>query len=399
MNKPAILFAITGWDPAPWVDAVKAGDPDRPVFVWPDVPDPAAVAYALAWKPAAGALAGLANLKAIFSLGAGVDHLIFRNDLPDVPIVRVVDPDLTGRMTEWVVLQVLIHHRRQRLYDRQQRERVWRERSQPAAHEGRVGIMGMGVLGAASARALAALSFRVAGWSRHGSSVPGVESFAGADRLDAFLERTDILVCLLPLTEETRGILSSSLFEKLAHDGSPGMPVLINAGRGGVQVESDIVAALERGILGGASLDVFETEPLDAASPLWGMDNVVITPHAAAASAPAALVPGMLRQIARLRGGRAAGEHGGSQGGVLSSLDAGNTSVLHPEEAAEGSPRRIVAVLDPSRPACGRLLRMRAGQSRRTLVTAPMRVTVSASGSMTTAIWWPLAWTIIRRRS
>ncbi len=304
MTKPAILFAITVWDPTPWVDAVRAADPARPVFLWPDVPDRDAIAYALLWKPPAAALAGLRNLKAILSLGAGVDHLIFRNDLPDVPIVRVVDPDLTGRMVEWVVLQVLIHHRRQRLYDRQQRERVWKERSQPAAHEVRVGIMGMGVLGRASAKVLAGLGFRVAGWSRRGSSAPGVESFAGTDGLDAFLKRTDILVCLLPLTAETRGILSGALFAKLAHDGRPGMPVAINAGRGGLQVEADIVAALESGVLGGASLDVFETEPLDAASALWGMENVVITPHCAAASAAEALVPPILAQIANFEAGK-----------------------------------------------------------------------------------------------
>ena len=207
-------------------------------------------------------------------------------------------------MVEWVVLQVLIHHRRQRLYDRQQSDHIWRERSQAAAHQVRVGIMGMGVLGAASAKALAGLGFRVAGWSRHGSSVPGVEIFSGADQLDAFLMRTDILVCLLPLTEATRGLLAMPLFRKLTHDGPPGMPVLINAGRGGLQVETDIVAALEGGVLGGASLDVFEAEPLDPASPLWGMDNVVITPHSAAASAPAALVPGLLRQIADFEAGR-----------------------------------------------------------------------------------------------
>ncbi len=303
MTKPAILTAITVWDPAPWVAAVRAGDPTRPVFLWPDNPQPEEIAYALAWKPAVDALTGLPNLKAIFSLGAGVDHLIFQSGLPDVPIVRVVDPDLTGRMTEWVVLQVLIHHRRQRLYDRQQRQRVWRDRRQPAAHEVRVGIMGMGVLGAASARALAALGFQVAGWSRRPAPLPEVERYAGMDQLDAFLKRTDILVCLLPLTAETRGILSGSLFEKLAHDGAPGMPVVINAGRGGLQVEADIVAALDSGTLVGASLDVFETEPLDAASPLWGMDNVVITPHCAAASAADALIPAMLKQIAAFEAG------------------------------------------------------------------------------------------------
>ena len=303
MTKPAILFAISGWDPTPWVDAVRAGDPVRPVFVWPEVPNRAQIAYALAWKPPPGALGKLPNLKAIFSLGAGVDHLIFASDLPDVPIVRIVDPDLTERMVEWVVLQVLMHHRRQLLYDRQQRQHIWKERTQPAAHEVRVGIMGMGVLGKASAKVLAGLGFQVAGWSRHGSRVRDVESFAGAGGLDAFLARTDILVCLLPLTPETRGMLAMPLFEKLARNSLPGMPVLINAGRGGLQVEADIVAALESGLLAGASLDVFETEPLDEASPLWGMDMVVVTPHCAAASTASALVPALLKQIADLEAG------------------------------------------------------------------------------------------------
>jgi len=303
MTKRAILFTVTGWNPAPWVAAVRAADPERPVFVWPDVPDPSAIAYALAWKPAPESLAGLTNLRAIFSLGAGVDHLIFRDDLPEVPMVRVVDPDLTGRMTEWVVLQVLMHHRGQRLYDRQQRERVWKERRQPAAHDVRVGIMGMGVLGQAAARALMDLGFRVAGWSRRGLSVAGVESFGGTGTLDDFLARTDILVCLLPLTAQTRGILAMPLFQKLARNGQPGTPVLINGGRGGLQVEADIIAALESGVLAGASLDVFEREPLEAASPLWAMDNVMITPHSAAASMPEALVPALVKQIADLEAG------------------------------------------------------------------------------------------------
>lgn len=308
MTKPAILLAVGKWDPAPWVAALEASDPERPVFVWPDVPAPEEIAYTLTWKPPAGMFAGLTGLKAIFSLGAGVDHLVFRDDLPDVPIARVVDPDLTERMTEWVVLQVLMHHRRQRLYDGQQRQRIWRERAQAAAHEVRVGVMGMGVLGRAAAKALGSLGFRVAGWSRSPSrqaaELAGIASFAGTGALDAFLARTDILVSLLPLTDATRGVLSAQLFQKLARSGLPGLPVLINAGRGGLQVEADIVAALESGMLAGASLDVFETEPLDPASPLWGMENVVITPHAAAASAPAALVPGLLRQIADFEAGR-----------------------------------------------------------------------------------------------
>lgn len=299
----AVLIASGPWDPEHWAEATRAGDPTRPVYVWPDVPDAAAIGYALAWRSPEGAFGSLPNLKAIFSLGAGVDHLVFQKNLPDVPIVRVVDRDLTQRMTEWVTLQVLMHHRQQKAYDAQQAARRWRELPQPAAGEVRVGIMGMGVLGRSAAGVLSRLGFRVAGWSRRPSDVPGVESFAGQDQRDAFLARTDILVALLPLTPETRGILSMPLFRKLARDGALGAPVLINAGRGGLQVEADIVAALDEGVLGGASLDVFEVEPLPATSPLWTHPGVTITPHAAAFSSPEMLVPPILAQIAAFEGG------------------------------------------------------------------------------------------------
>ena len=295
--RGVILIAATGWDAEAWAAPIRAAEPTRPVFIWPDVGDPAAVAHALVWNPPAGFFAGLANLRTIFSLGAGVDHLVFRDDLPEVPIVRVVNPDLTKRMTEWVTLQVLMHHRRQRAYDAQQGERRWRELPQPAAGEVRVGIMGMGVLGRDAAEVLARLGFDVAGWSRRATPLAGVRSFHGEGELDAFLARTDILVALLPLTRETRSILAMPLFRKLAHDGKLGGPVLINAGRGGLQTESDIVAALDAGVLKGASLDVFETEPLPVTSPLWGRNTVVITPHCAGWSSPEAIAGGILRQI------------------------------------------------------------------------------------------------------
>ncbi len=218
--------------------------------------------------------------------------------------MRVVVPDLTRRMTEWVVLQVLIHHRQQRAYDRQQAARRWHERRQPVAGGVRVGIMGLGVLGRDAAEVLARLGFQVAGWSRRPKVLEGAETFHGADGLAAFLKRTDILVCLLPLTPETRGILSLPLFDRLARDGALGGPILINAGRGGLQVEADIVAALQSGTLKGASLDVFEPEPLAASSPLWAHPDVVITPHAAAASQPEAIVPSIMAQIAAFEAGR-----------------------------------------------------------------------------------------------
>jgi glyoxylate/hydroxypyruvate reductase A len=163
--------------------------------------------------------------------------------------------------------------------------------------------MGLGVLGRDAAEALARIGFRVAGWSRQAKAIAGIETFHGAEGLAGFLAQTDILVCLLPLTRETRGILAMPLFRALARDGALGGPVLINAGRGGLQVEADIVAALADGTLAGASLDVFEREPLDPASPLWSLSNVVITPHAAAASAPAALAPPIMAQIAAFERG------------------------------------------------------------------------------------------------
>ena len=299
MPKPAILIASGPWPPEPWAAPIRAADPERPVLIWPELPEPAQIRYGLVWKPPQGLLATLPNLAAIFSLGAGVDHFIFQDNLPDVPIVRVVNPDLTQRMTEWVTLQVLMHHRRQRVYDRFQAERRWHELSQPAAADVRVGVMGLGILGRAAADVLVRLGFTVAGWSRRPASVNGVETYSGtADGLDRFLTRTDILVCLLPLTAETRGILSMPLFARLARDGALGRgPIVINGGRGGLQSEADIAAAIEEGILGGASLDVFEPEPLDPASPLWHLPNVVITPHVAAASDPATLAPEIIRQI------------------------------------------------------------------------------------------------------
>jgi glyoxylate/hydroxypyruvate reductase A len=300
----AILVASGPWDPAPWAEAARAIDPTRPVCIWPDLPDAGSVRYVMAWHPPEEALAALPNLDVIFSLGAGVEHVLSRRIPPGVTVVRIVSDDLTERMTEWVTLQVLIHHRQQRRYDRLQRERRWHELRQPAASEVRVGIMGMGVLGASAAKVLVALGFQVAGWSRSPKTIPGIESFHGVSGLDPFLARTDILVSLLPLTPETRGLLAMPLFRKLARDGALGGPVLVNAGRGGLQVEADIVRAVEERVLIGASLDVFETEPLDPSSPLWGLENVVVTPHCAGWSDPRELTRQIMDQIAAFEAGQ-----------------------------------------------------------------------------------------------
>jgi glyoxylate/hydroxypyruvate reductase A len=301
----AILLVISGWDAAPWERRFRAAAPGRDIRTWPDrVGDPADIAYAAAWLPPPRAFAPFKNLRAIFSLGAGVDALLADGSLPRVPVVRVVDPDLTRRMTEYVTLHVLLHHRRQRLYDDQQRRRVWQEHDQPPAGAVNVGIMGLGVLGQDAAQVLVRLGFRVAGWSRMPRTLPGVETFHGAAGLDAFLGRTEILVCLLPHTPATTGLINVALLRKLKRDGALGGAYLINAGRGKLQVDADILAALHEGALAGATLDVFPTEPLPGESPLWSHPGVTITPHNSAASVPEEVVAYIVNQIRRHEAGQ-----------------------------------------------------------------------------------------------
>ncbi|MBC8051059.1 MAG: glyoxylate/hydroxypyruvate reductase A [Chitinophagales bacterium] len=267
-------------------------------------PLPDEIDYALAWKPPPGALAQYPNLKAIFSMGAGVDHLMGDPSLPEAPIVRYVDPDLTNRMSEYVVQHVLMHHRRHLDYAEQQRQRIWRELPQPAANNVRVGIMGYGVLGRDVAAKLKILDFNVTAWSRTPKNVvPGIICFNGREMLRDFLGWTDILVCLLPLTPATRGILNRRLFVRLAKKGALPGRILINPGRGALQNEEDILSALDNGILSAVSLDVFNEEPLPPSSPLWRHPRVILTPHNAAWSEPVAVARSVARAIKAHRRG------------------------------------------------------------------------------------------------
>jgi glyoxylate/hydroxypyruvate reductase A len=294
----SLLFAAPGWDEGPWRKRFAALLPGRAIVTPETLVDRAAARYAIVWRPPRGLLAQLPQLEAIFSLGAGVDAILSDPNLPDVPITRIVDPDLTARMSEWVALHCLMHLRQTRRYARQQRERSWDDDDdQPAAGDVRVGILGLGELGRDAAGKLAALGFEVAAWSASPKTAPGIACFDGDAGLDAMLARSDILVCLLPLTAATRGILNASLFARLPRDGRLGGAVLLNAGRGGLQVEADIVAALDSGALKGASLDVFETEPLPQDSPLWGRPEVFVTPHNAAISHPDSVARAIAEQI------------------------------------------------------------------------------------------------------
>ena len=296
--KPTLLITMSGWDETPWATSFAELLPDHRVVTPKDQCDPAEVVYAATWKHAPGSLLAYPNLKVIFSLGAGVDHVFADPHLPAVPVVRVVDPDLTTRMSEWVLLHVLLHHRQQRMYDWHQHEKIWEDdRFQPAARDIRVGVMGLGVLGEDAATKLKVVGYNVAGWSRTRKTIPSIESFAGEAEFDAFLARTDILVTLMPLTPETKGILNRKLFSKLSHDGYFGAPIVLNAGRGGLQNEADIIDCLDDGTLFAVTLDVFQKEPLPQDSPLWHHPRVTITPHNSAISDPQAVAAYIAGQI------------------------------------------------------------------------------------------------------
>ncbi|MEO8757600.1 MAG: glyoxylate/hydroxypyruvate reductase A [Devosia sp.] len=277
-----LLLHLSDVDEAKWAATYRAALPGITVVRQSEPFDPATIDYAFVWKPKPEAFDGLAHLRAVLSLGAGVDALLKHPKLPQAPIVRFVDGDLTQRMTDYVVAQVTMHQRLFTRFKRDQAARRWTQLYPPAAGETNVGILGLGMLGADAAEKLVALGFSVLGWSRTPKEMTGVRTFSG-DALDAFLSETDILCCLLPLTFDTTGILNYDLFHKLRRK-LDGGPVIVNAARGGHQVESDIVRALGDGTLGAASLDVFQLEPLSPQSPLWNLDNCYLTPHIAAIS-------------------------------------------------------------------------------------------------------------------
>lgn len=266
------------------------------VRVWPELGDPAAIDAALVWRPPPGLLERLPNLKVICSLGAGVDHIFADPKLPaGVPIVRLVDPHMTAAMSEYVLLQVLRLHRQDLSYLAQQRARRWLPLKQPNAADRRVGVLGLGALGGDTAIKLKVMGFEVSGWSRRDRKLAGIRCHHGADGLRAMLAETEILVCLLPLTKATDGILNAKLFAQL-----PRGAAIINCARGRHLVEADLLAALESGQLSGAALDVFRDEPLPPDHPFWSDPRIIVTPHVAAAThAPtaAAIVADTLRRI------------------------------------------------------------------------------------------------------
>lgn len=272
-----VLFYSDIDDPAPWRTALMHALPELELRVWPEIGRSEDVDYALVWKPPTGMLAGLPRLKAILSLGAGVDHLFLDTRLPDgIAITRMVDAGLAPQMSEYAMYGVLHFHRHMDRYAQQQRNAQWKQLPAIPPSRRTIGIMGLGVLGGDFARKALVMGFDVIGWSRRARGIEGVKEYHGAEGLLPFLRATQILVNYLPLTQETQGILDARLFAQL-----PRGACLVNLARGGHLVEDDLLAALDSGQLEGAMLDVFAREPLPAEHPFWHHPKMVLTPHIA----------------------------------------------------------------------------------------------------------------------
>ncbi|MCA0303071.1 MAG: glyoxylate/hydroxypyruvate reductase A [Proteobacteria bacterium] len=257
------------------------------------------IEVALAWKPPHGLLRTFRNVRLIVSLGMGVDHLLADETLPDVPIVRIMDEGLVGQMSEYALFWALRHHREIDRYAELQKQGQWKPLDFVDTIDRRVGVMGLGTIGQDTAAKFARLGFPTAGWSRTARTLDGIETFHGSDGFRRFLARSDILVDVLPLTRETRGLLDAAAFAAL-----PKGAYFINMARGGHVVDEALLAALDSGHLAGAALDVFNTEPLPAGHRYWTHPRVHVTPHIAGATNPRTASPGVIENIKRLRAGR-----------------------------------------------------------------------------------------------
>lgn len=281
-----------------WQELFAAEMPELGFHLLPETGDPAAVIYAATWA-AIPDLHRFANLQVLFSSGAGVDQFDLAS-LPDgVSLVRMVEPGIVDSMAEYVTLSVLLLHRDFVDYRLSQAARAWASLPVRTAASRRVGIMGLGTLGQATLERLRPFGFALSGWNRSPRQIDGVRCFAGPAELDAFLAGCDVLVCLLPLTEATRGMLRAELFAKL-----PPGAALVNVGRGGHLVEADLIPALESGRLSAAILDVTEVEPTPPDHPFWTHPRIVLTPHIASMTQPESAGRVLLDNVRRHRAGQ-----------------------------------------------------------------------------------------------
>ncbi|MCO5397544.1 2-hydroxyacid dehydrogenase [Ralstonia soli] len=281
-----------------WAEVFRQHAPEIDFRIWPDVGDPQRVRFLAAWEPPADLATQFPQLEVLFSSGAGVDQFDFAALPPALPVVRMVEPGIVRGMVEYVTQAVLSLHRDIPAYRRQQQTGEWRPLPVRPAAERRVGVLGLGSLGQAVLAQLLDFGFDCAGWSRSQHVVEGVQCFAGQEALPAFLARTDILICLLPLTDATRRMLNATLFAHL-----PQGAMLVHVGRGPQLVSDDLLAALDSGQLSEAMLDVTDPEPLPAGHALWKHPRIHITPHIASMTQPLSAAAVVIDNLRRFNAG------------------------------------------------------------------------------------------------
>lgn len=298
MSKEVLIFSSAVDDAGAWRDLLAAELPDLEFRDNPDIGDPADVRYALVWKPPLGFFGRFPNLKLVTNLGAGIDSLVGRNDLVPVPICRLNDPGMIQLMNSYVLFAAFRYARDIPVFEEGKRQGKWTYVHPRPLSEISVCVLGLGELGGPVARALHDAGFDVRGWSRTSKDIPGVRCLSGPEALDAVLSSSEIVVSMLPLTPDTRGILGARELALM-----PKGVKFINASRGAVADEEALIAGLRSGHIAGATLDVFLVEPLPEGHPLWSFDNVLITPHLASIAVPKASAKVVADNIRRVRRG------------------------------------------------------------------------------------------------
>lgn len=295
----SIVFKAGAGDPSGWERELRQRIPNLDWRVWPDIGDPTTVDFVLAFKVEPGFFAQFSNLKGILATGAGVDGLFADPTVPlGLPVARIVDPYMTEQMVQWAAYGVLHFYRRFDEYRALQNAERWEELGEPTRHPPKVGVLGFGEIGGAVGRGLLALGFHVHGWTRLPRDLGPMANFAGMEQLDAFLAESHFLICMLPLTPDTQGILNRERLSKL-----PKNAVVLNLARGGHLVTDDLLALMNEGHLLGAVLDVTEPEPLPQGHPLWSQPNVILTPHESGVTTPATAADQVTENVRRVLAG------------------------------------------------------------------------------------------------
>ena len=293
----AIVIISRKSDLSAWVSALKNEHPGLDVRIYPDDKDREEIEFALVWKHPCGVFENYPNINCIASMGAGVDHILKDPDLPqEAAITRLVDDHLTLDMSEFVKALVMNHIRGISIYKAQEVKNSWIQHPYRRIQDVRIGIMGMGVLGSNTGITLKKSGFNINGWSQTAKTIDGIEVFAGQEALGNFLAQSDILICMLPLTAQTRNILNRDLFKQL-----PRNAFVINVARGEHLVDEDLIEMIDSGHLSGASLDVFRVEPLPPNHVFWMHPKVNVTPHVASITDPGSVVPQIIDNYIRLK--------------------------------------------------------------------------------------------------